>query len=99
MPMRPRSSAVVAAMTMSHIVNARGAAAASGSSCSVRTCASARLESIDLTAARAAFVRASGGVDVRTTYVMTSIAGQMSRVANIGTYIFGTWLGSVREMV
>src|SRR5712671_2156489 len=99
MPTMPRSSAVVAAMTMRIIVNTRGAAALSRKSCSVRTCASARFGSIDLTAARAALASARGGVDVRTTYVMTSTAGHTSRVANIGTYIFGTWLGSVREMV
>src|SRR5215831_16369273 len=98
MPTMPSSSAVDAAMTISVIVNARGAADASSRSWSVRVCASARFGSTDFTALRTAAVNARGGVAVRTTYVMTSIAGQTSRVAKIGTYIFATWLGSVREM-
>src|SRR5215470_422460 len=89
MPMTPSSSVALAAIRIRTIVNARGAAAASTRSCRLRVSVSARFGSTVLTAARAAAASPLGGTDVRTTNVIASTAGQTSRVANIGTYIFG----------
>src|SRR5215467_14864154 len=97
--MTPSSSAVLAAITISTIVNARGAAAASTRSCSERISASARFGSTVLAAAREAAASSIGGTDVRTTNVIASTAGHTSRVANIGTYIFGAGRVSPSEKV
>src|SRR4029434_4815906 len=77
--MTPSRSATPAAIASRTIVNAIGADARSSTSCSVRTCASARFLSTASTARRTAEATELGGTEVRTTYDITAGLGATGR--------------------